>query len=276
LKKLIVGILLIVCSISTAVRAYGYRELSGPAHLERFQPILRDQGRWQEEERRRQEEERRRIEEERRKQDERRRQEEDRRRQDERRRQEEDRRRQDERRRQEEDRRRQDEQRRQEEDRRRQDEQRRQEEDRRRQDEQRRQEEDRRRQEEDRRHQEERRPGGPPPPPPYDDRQRDPWGRARANQVIHDTDNYLRQAQKAARFGPYRYGLGKALAHQQEARNLYFDRQYQRSIVHSLRARKIAQDIIEENRPGHPRRPGPPPHGLYNDPIDNELSVKYR
>jgi hypothetical protein len=254
LKKLIVGILLIVCSIGTTVRAYGYHELSGPAHLERFQPILRDRGRWQEEERRRQEEERRRLEE-------RRRQEEERRKQEERRRQEEERRKQEERRRQDEDRRQQDERRRQEEERRRQ------EEDRRRQDEQ-------RRQEEDRRHQEERRPGGPPPPPPHYDRQLYPGGRVRANQVIHETDNYLRRAQKAARFGPYRYGLGKALAHQEEARNLYFEGQYQRSIAHSLHARKIAQDIIEENRPGHPRRPGPPPHGLYNDPIDNELSIK--
>jgi flagellar biosynthesis GTPase FlhF len=247
LKKLMVGILLIVCSFSAAVRTYGYREAYGPA---RYQPVERSwqaQDRWQDAERRRQEEERRRQEEERR------RKEEDRRQQEERRRQQEERRRQ------------QEERRRQQEDRRQQEERRRQEEDRR-------QQEERRRQEENRRQSEiGRRPGGPPPfhhvAPDRDFR----W-KFKAGQVLHETANYLVRAQRAARFGPYRYGLGKAYAHQEEARNLYFDGQYRRAIDHSLRARKIAQYIIMWNKPGYMRRPGR--HAVYNDPIDNELSIK--
>jgi hypothetical protein len=239
LRKLIAGTLMLLCSFSTAVNASSYRL---PNETTRYQPAIRvyqAAGRWSEEGRRRRDEERRRQDEERLRQEEERR------------------RREEERRRQEEERRRQDEQRR-------------------RQDEQRRRDEERRRQEEERRRRE-----VPPPPPPHrrtrpgiDLRIGDSLSKARARRVLRETADYLVKAQWAARRRHYYFGLGKAYAHQEEARKLYAKRWYRNAIDHSMRAREIAKDVIEANRPGRRHRYGPPPE--YDDSIDNELSVNIR
>ncbi|MGD8401215.1 MAG: hypothetical protein PVH64_09840 [Bacillota bacterium] len=260
MKKLLICILLIIGSFSTVARAADIRT---DAAL-RYQPVLsnhHDQGPWNKADRRRQDDERRRKKAERRRQDdERRRKEAERRRQD------------DERRRKEAERRRQDEQRRwKEAERRRQDEQRR-----RKEAERRRQDERRRRKEAERRRQ-----GAPPPPPrkrrpapvPVPPPRHDSYGRVKARQVIRKTTIYLERAQRAARRGYYRYGLGKAYAHQKEARNLYLKRWYRQAIAHSLRARKISQNIIDANRPGGPRRLEHY-YGRYDDEIDNKLSIR--
>jgi hypothetical protein len=286
LKKLIVGILLLVCSFGAAARAAGYRVPVLYQQELRNHPSKRP---WQDEERRRHEEERRHEErrrqdkerqrhEERRRQDEEQRRHEERRRQDEEQRRHEERRRQDEERRRHEERRRQDEeQRRHEEERRRQDEeQRRHEEERRRQDEeQRRHEEERRRQdEEQRRHEKERRRFAPKPPQPrliHLVPHHQHWGQQKARQVLRKTAKLLIWAQKAAKHGHYHYGLGRAYAHQEEARNLYSHGWYDRAIAHSLYARKIARNIITENQPGRSRCPGY--HPVYDDPLDKELRI---
>jgi hypothetical protein len=160
-------------------------------------------------------------------------------------------------------RRRQDEERRRRaEDRRRQEEQRRRDEENRRRDEEnrRRDEENRRRDEENRRHK---------VPPPHSLRDR-----IEAKRVIRATADYLIRAQQAARKGRYYFGLGKAYAHQEEAQKLYRGGHYKSAMAHSLRARQIARDVIEANRPGRPRRYGLSPQ--YNDEIDNQLSIKIR
>jgi hypothetical protein len=242
LRKLIAGILMLVCSLSTAASALSAPLPAGTVRYRQdvLNSNLQNTRRWEErrrkvEERRRMEEERRRLEEERRRQEE-------------------------ERRRMEEERRRKEEQRRQEEERRR--------------------KEERWRQEEERRRQEERRRPPVARPPHYrtrpevEIRRRDPRERLKAKKVLRDTGNYLIRAQREARRGRYYFGLGKAYAHQEEAKKLYWGRHYRSAMAHSLRARQIARDVIEANRPGRSRRYGPPPK--YNDEIDNELSIKIR
>jgi hypothetical protein len=186
---------------------------------------------------------------------------------------EEQRRRDEERRRMEEQRRRDEEQRRRDEEQRRRDkEQRRRDEEQHRRDEERHRRDDerhrwedeqRRRDEERRRWVEERR---------WDDRHHHDFNRyerSKAREVLRVTADYLIRAQRAARLGHYHFGLGKAYAHQEEARRLYRDGFYRRAIAHSLRARQIAQDVIDGNRAGYPRYPCE-----YDETIDNELSVR--
>jgi hypothetical protein len=291
LKKIVIGVFLFVFGLSVAARATGYYVPVTHQQELRNHPFKRP---WDNEERRHHEEERRRRDEEQRRHEERRRQDEERRRHEgeqrrqdkERRRHEGEQRRQDEeRRRHEEERRRQDEERRRHEgeQRRRDEERRRHEEERRRQDEeQRRHEEERRRQdEEQRRHEEERRrreakprrlaPKPPQARPFHLVPRHESQGEQSARQILRKTAKLLTRAQRAAKLGHYRYGLGRAFAHQEEAWTLYSGGWYDRAIVHSLYARKIARNIITENQPGRSRRPRHYP--VYDDPLDQELSI---
>jgi hypothetical protein len=305
LKKIVIGVFLFVFGLSVAARATGYYVPVTHQQELRNHPFKRpwdnEERRHHEEERRRRDEERRHHEEERRRRDEEQRRHEEQRRQDEerrrhegeqrrqdkeRRRHEGEQRRQDEeRRRHEEERRRQDEERRRHEgeQRRRDEERRRHEEERRRQDEeQRRHEEERRRQdEEQRRHEEERRrreakprrlaPKPPQARPFHLVPRHESQGEQSARQILRKTAKLLTRAQRAAKLGHYRYGLGRAFAHQEEAWTLYSGGWYDRAIVHSLYARKIARNIITENQPGRSRRPRHYP--VYDDPLDQELSI---
>ncbi|HYH02283.1 MAG TPA: hypothetical protein VEC37_04225 [Bacillota bacterium] len=102
-----------------------------------------------------------------------------------------------------------------------------------------------------------------------------PREKAEAKQTLRETADYLVHAQQAANRGHYSYGLGKAYAHQEEARDLYHARRYERSIAHSLRARDIANFIIRENRERRYRESvRPPRYADRNDEIDNELSIR--
>jgi hypothetical protein len=291
LKKIVIGVFLFVFGLSVAARATDYYVPVAHQQELRNHPFKRpwenEERRCHEEERRRRDEEQRRHEERRRLEEERRRHEGEQRRQDEeqRRHEEERRRRDEEQRRHEEERRRRDEERRrhEEERRRRDEERRRHEEERRRQDEeQRRHEEERRRQdEEQRRHEEERRrreakprrlaPKPPQARPFHLVPRHESQGEQSARQILRKTAKLLTRAQRAAKLGHYRYGLGRAFAHQEEAWTLYSGGWYDRAIVHSLYARKIARNIITENQPGRSRRPRHYP--VYDDPLDQELSI---
>lgn len=70
-----------------------------------------------------------------------------------------------------------------------------------------------------------------------------------AHQVLRRTAEYLIQAQHNSRkyHGNY-HGLGRAIAHQNRARQLYFEGWYDRAIAHSIQARRIAIGIIRQNR----------------------------
>ncbi|HYH03756.1 MAG TPA: hypothetical protein VEC37_11675 [Bacillota bacterium] len=96
--------------------------------------------------------------------------------------------------------------------------------------------------------------------------------RMRARRVLRYTSETLMQAQRAARRGGYREGLGRGFAHQDRAKELYYDGEYNRSIRHSLRAREIAEYIIDENRVEHHHHRGH--HHSRRDDLDQGLSVK--
>jgi hypothetical protein len=115
----------------------------------------------------------------------------------------------------------------------------------------------------------------PGPPRGWERRPDYSWDRVEAKQVLAETADRLLQAQSAARRGRYRYGLGKAYAHQKQARNLYYDGQYKRALAHSFRAREIALEIIDANRPGPSRFLDRPPRRRHRyDDLDSQLSIK--
>jgi hypothetical protein len=97
--------------------------------------------------------------------------------------------------------------------------------------------------------------GGPlPPPPPH-------WGpppneRIGALKVLNETREFLFQAQRVA-YGPLREDVRHAFDLQANAREFYRQWRHQRAIRLSLRAREIAQDVIEK---AERRDPPPPPH----------------
>lgn len=103
-----------------------------------------------------------------------------------------------------------------------------------------------------------------------------PKEKSRARSTIRETAGHLSRAQAAARTGHYSYGLGKAYAHQEQARDFYFNGRYERAIAHSLRARDIALYIIKENREGRYRAAAPPPrrYAERHDDIDDQLSIR--
>lgn len=102
-----------------------------------------------------------------------------------------------------------------------------------------------------------------------DDREKD-----HAREVLGQTNDTLERAQRAARRGGYRDGLGRAFAHQDEARELYRQGSYGRAISHSMRAREIAEDIIRINQ----RRDRRSYHHDYDrrDDLDNSINLRIR
>ncbi|TCL64243.1 hypothetical protein EDC14_101949 [Hydrogenispora ethanolica] len=66
--------------------------------------------------------------------------------------------------------------------------------------------------------------------------------------VIHRTAQVIDDAQAAARRGHRPMGLAQAVAHQRWARDLYWKGAYRDAIYHSLRARNIAFQVLENNR----------------------------
>lgn len=69
-----------------------------------------------------------------------------------------------------------------------------------------------------------------------------------AREVLMRTARYLEQAQNVSRRSYNRQGLGQAISHQRQAREYYRDGWFERAIAHSIRARKIAIQIIQKNR----------------------------
>ena len=77
-----------------------------------------------------------------------------------------------------------------------------------------------------------------------------PWGNPPASYLKEDaryilqrTAQILMEAQQAAMRRHFRSGLGLAMAHQQKARELYWQGFYREAIFHSLRARNVALQI---------------------------------
>lgn len=71
--------------------------------------------------------------------------------------------------------------------------------------------------------------------------------------ILQRTTKVIYAAKAAAMHRHHYFGMAKAVAHQQKARELYWKRLYREAIFHSLRARKMAFDILEANRE-RPRR----------------------
>lgn len=69
-----------------------------------------------------------------------------------------------------------------------------------------------------------------------------------ARYIIHRTADVIYVAQRSTSRRHYYKGMSKAIAHQQKAQRLYRAGAYQEAIFHSLRARRIAIEIIQGNR----------------------------
>lgn len=76
------------------------------------------------------------------------------------------------------------------------------------------------------------------------------WNKERndAQYIIHRTAGAVGAAQRAAERGHRYSGLGRAIAHQQLAWDLYGQGEYRAAIYHSLLARRISVEIINANR----------------------------
>ena len=66
--------------------------------------------------------------------------------------------------------------------------------------------------------------------------------------IIHRTAEVIFEAQHAAERGHRTFGLARAIFSQQRARDMYMDGNYADAIFFSLRARRLAIDIIRANR----------------------------
>ena len=66
--------------------------------------------------------------------------------------------------------------------------------------------------------------------------------------VIHRTARVIFEAQQAAERGHQYFGLARAVFTQQRARELYMNNNFQDAIFFSLRARRLAIEIIRANR----------------------------
>jgi hypothetical protein len=87
--------------------------------------------------------------------------------------------------------------------------------------------------------------GGPQGAPGEHQRQQQ---RNDARYIIHRTATVIFEAQRAVERGHQFLGMARAIAAQQRARDLYLKGNYRDSIFHSLRARKLAIQIIRGNR----------------------------
>jgi hypothetical protein len=75
-----------------------------------------------------------------------------------------------------------------------------------------------------------------------------PVERIHARHVVNRTALVIIAAQKAARTGHEYLGLGRSVAHQRFARQLFREGFYFRAIIHSLRARTLAVNVIRRNK----------------------------
>ena len=73
-----------------------------------------------------------------------------------------------------------------------------------------------------------------------------------AREVLRRTNVVIREAQRVARNHHNRAGLGKAIGQQRYAIRVYQQHQYQDAVYHSLRARRLAIQVI---RSCHGRMP---------------------
>jgi hypothetical protein len=113
------------------------------------------------------------------------------------------------------------------------------------------------------------RPGhGYPPPPPHHSKPND---RITAQRVLDVTRDVIFRARRVAR-SYQQENLYRAFSLQKQARSYYSRGHYQTTINYSLRARRVAENIIAEaRRHGPPRRV--PHHGPHHD---NESSIDIR
>lgn len=68
-----------------------------------------------------------------------------------------------------------------------------------------------------------------------------------ARNVLQRTARYINQAQEEMRMRRFRQGIGMAVSHQRQAMELFRQGWYERTIAHSIRARKMAISIIQRN-----------------------------
>ncbi len=68
-----------------------------------------------------------------------------------------------------------------------------------------------------------------------------------ARYIIHRTSTIVSSAQQMANIGHQYYQLAQAVGHQQKSIELYKNGLYRDAIFHSLRARNIAFQIIDDN-----------------------------
>jgi len=71
---------------------------------------------------------------------------------------------------------------------------------------------------------------------------------AKAKLVLTKSRNTIIKAQELAKKGGIYTGLGKAVAHQQRARELFRAGWYERAILHARRAKVLAKEVIKANR----------------------------
>lgn len=69
-----------------------------------------------------------------------------------------------------------------------------------------------------------------------------------ARYIINRTASVISRAQRAARIGHYYDGFARSIAHQHKARELFQARHHREAIFHSLRARRLAMQVIRGNR----------------------------
>lgn len=81
----------------------------------------------------------------------------------------------------------------------------------------------------------------------HEDRQRKKE-RDDARYVINRTASVISRAQRSTKIGHFYNGIARSIAHQNKARELYRAGRYRDAIFHSLRARKLAMNVIRGNR----------------------------
>jgi len=70
----------------------------------------------------------------------------------------------------------------------------------------------------------------------------------KAKEVMMNSKAKIEKAQALAKKGGIYTGIGKAVAHQQRARELFRAGWYERAILHARRAKVLAKEVIKANR----------------------------